>query len=106
MPPRRQTPAVIGLQEPLPVQPVPAPIICNPYDEPDKHWVYDTSTGEARQESGRRPASYWYQTERTGESRDVQLPGFAEEQRDDLPLINRLRADVRRWREAGYRGTT
>ena len=28
---------------------------------------------------------------------------FAEEERDDLPLVNLLREDVRRWREADYR---
>ena len=31
---------------------------------------------------------------------------YAEEERDDLPLVNRLRADVKRWRESGYRGAS
>ncbi len=31
---------------------------------------------------------------------------FQEEERDDLPLVNALRADVRRWREANYRNAT
>ena len=31
---------------------------------------------------------------------------MAEEERDDLPLVNALREDVRKWREAGYPGAT
>lgn len=31
---------------------------------------------------------------------------FAEEERDDLPLVNLLRDDVKRWREADYKGVT
>ncbi len=31
---------------------------------------------------------------------------LAQEQQDDLPLPNLLRDDVRRWREADYRGAT
>ena len=36
----------------IPIQPVERPILCNPYEEPDAHWVYDTETGEARQATG------------------------------------------------------
>jgi type III restriction enzyme len=52
---------------------------------------------------GRRPASYWYKTQRTG---SAQRELFAEEERDDLPLVNALRDDVRRWRQAHYDGAT
>ena len=31
----------------LPTQPVGAPILCGPYEEPTEHWVFDTATGEA-----------------------------------------------------------
>lgn len=86
-------------QQQLPIQPVSNPILCAPYAEPDWHWKYDTASGEASKVPGRREASYWYQSRRTGGS---QLGFFAEEERDDLPLVNALRADVRRWREAGY----
>src|SRR4051812_4399155 len=86
-------------QQQLPIQPVNRPILCSPYSEPTKHWVYDSQSGDASMAEGRRPASYWYQSQRTGGS---QLGMFAEEERDDLPLVNLLRADVRRWREAGY----
>jgi type III restriction enzyme len=92
-------------QPQLPIQPVNKPILCSPYLEPTEHWVYDTDTGDASRMSGRRPASYWYQDQRTG-SAQAALPGFAEEQRDDLPLVNALRDDVKRWRNANYEGAT
>ena len=50
----------------LPIQPAEQPILCSPYKEPDAHWVYDTETGEASQNPGRREAGYWYKTQRTG----------------------------------------
>jgi hypothetical protein len=50
----------------LPMQPVNKPILCNPYEEPTEHWVYDRATGEPSRMSPRRPASYWYKTQRTG----------------------------------------
>ena len=87
----------------VPIQPVDKPIICKPYDEPNDHWVYDTQTGQASRAGKRRPASYWYKTQRTG---SAQRELFAEEERDDLPLVNLLRDDVRRWREADYRGAS
>ena len=83
----------------LPIQPVEQPILCSPYKEPHQHWLYDTSTGIPSKNSGRRPASYWFKTERTG---SAQLSLLAEEERDDLPLVNALRDDVRRWREGGW----
>jgi len=102
---RRSGNVVVPGQEPLPVQPVDRPILCNPYEEPRDHWVYDKETGAASRAGTRRPASYWYKTERTG-SAQLTLTGLAEEERDDLPLVNALREDVRKWREAGYPGAT
>ena len=78
----------------LPLQPVEEPIICSPYAEPAAHWLYDTGTGMPSQIEGRREAGYWFKTERAG---SAQQALFAEEERDDLPLVNVLRADVRRW---------
>ena len=40
---------------------------------------------------------------RTG-SQQLQL--FGQEEWDDLPLVNALRADVERWRETNYRNAT
>ncbi len=89
-------------QQSLPIQPVDRPILCSPYDEPAEHWAY-TTEGDAIRVPGRRPASYWYKTQRIAEG---QLSLIAEEQREDLPLVNALRADVKRWRASGYEGAT
>ena len=89
----------------IPIQPVENPILCNPYEEPDAHWVYDTQTGEASKYPGRREAGYWYKTKRTG-SEQRQMRFIQEEERDDLPLVNALRSDVKRWRESNYRNAT
>jgi type III restriction enzyme len=89
----------------VPIQPVEKPILCNPYEEPADHWVYDKVTGEANHGGMRRPAGYWYKTERTGSATGY-LPGLADETWDDLPLVNALREDVARWRKADYRGAT
>lgn len=86
-------------QEQIPIQPVENPILCSPYREPDQHWLYDTRTGVPTKTPGRRPASYWFKTDRTG---STQMSLLAEEERDDLPLVNSLRDDVKRWRESGW----
>ncbi len=86
-------------EEPIPIQPVENPILCSPYKEPAQHWLYDTKTGVPSKTPGRRPASYWFKTERTG---TAQLDLFAEEERDDLPLVNALRQDVKHWRTKGW----
>ncbi|MDW8342642.1 MAG: DEAD/DEAH box helicase family protein [Geminicoccaceae bacterium] len=90
-------------QQEIPIRPVERPILCSPYEEPKEHWTYDLQTGEARRTPGRRPASYWYKTERTG---SAQLSLLTQERQDDLPLANLLRDDVKRWRETDYRGAT
>ena len=87
----------------IPIQPVEHPILCNPYEEPDAHWVYDTETGEAIRQPGRRDAGYWYKTQPVGTQ---QLQLFQEEERANLDLVNKLRDDVRRWRAANYRNST
>ncbi len=87
---------------PRPVQPVEDPVLCSPYEEPNRYWLYDNE-GVPRLMPGRRPAGYWYKTVRTGK---IQEDLFREEQRDDLPLVNALRDDVKRWRESNYRGAS
>src|SRR5215813_8521543 len=54
-------------------------------------------------EGRRRDAGYFYKTDRVGAA---QGGLFSDEQWDDLPLINLLRKDVRRWRDADYRGAS
>ena len=85
-----------------PTQAVDDPIINNPYEEPELHWVYQN--GKPYKMEGRRSASYWYKNKATGAAAQRSL--FQEESRDDLPLINALREDVKRWRKSGYRGAT
>lgn len=90
------------LEEPLPIQPVEKPILCSPYDEPDQHWLYDRTTGIPTKQAGRRDAQYWFKTERIG-SAQMKLAGVVtEEDTDDLPMVNALRHDVRRWRDSGW----
>lgn len=91
------------MNEATPIQPVPQPILCNPYEEPADHWLYDRDTGVPKRAGHRRPAGYYFKTERTG-SQQQRL--FADEQFDDLPLVNALREDVKRWRLADYRGAS
>ena len=91
------------MAENTPIQSVASPILCNPYVEPRDHWLYERESGVAKQAGVRRPAGYYYKDERTG---SAQRGLFADEQFDDLPLVNLLRDDVRRWREADYRGAS
>ncbi len=83
------------------IQPVENPIICSPYREPDYHWLYDLSTGIPQKIQGRRPASYWFKSEEA-RAGSAQMRLLAEENREDLPMVNALREDVRRWRESSY----
>ncbi|MFN7944178.1 MAG: DEAD/DEAH box helicase family protein [Blastocatellia bacterium] len=90
-------------EQQLPIQPVERPILCSPFEEPDQYWFYKPDTGQMTKVPGRRKAGYFYKTESvaTGQARL-----FAEENFDELTLVNLLREDVKRWREAGYRGAS
>ena|SRR2546423_7515054 len=92
----------MNTQQEIPIQPVENPIICNPYDEPNDHWFYNEH-GDATRPGHRRPAGYWYKTDRVSAG---QRALFLNEQRDLLDLVNLLRQDVRRWRDSGYRGAS
>lgn len=97
---------VTSAQPPIqPVQPVENPILNSPYQEPTEHWVYQQN-GDPQRMQGRRPASYFYTTERAADVSQPMLTGLAEENREDLELVNTLRKDIRRWRTSGYRGAT
>ena len=85
------------------IQAVPDAIINRPYEEPTKHWRYPEN-GVPFEMGARRPASYYYTTRRTGDAQMDLLSAM--EGSDDLPLVNRLREDVKRWREQGYRGAS
>ena len=90
-------------EEQTPIQPVEDPILCSPYEEPDRHWRYDRQTGIPSEEPGRRESAYWYKSELTG---TAQRSLLADEEQDDLPLVNALRADVKRWRKSGWEGAS
>src|SRR3712207_2532414 len=101
---RTRRPPVTQYEPPadlVPTQAVENPILNGPYEEPAWHWTY--IRGQPSKQQGRRPASYWYRTQKTGTTQESL---FAEEERDELPLVNALRADVKRWRDAGYRGAS
>jgi hypothetical protein len=90
-------------QQEIPIQPVEKPILCNPFTEPTAHWHYDRKTGVPSKRDWRRPASYWFKTERTGAA---QMELLTPEESEDLPLVNALRDDVRQWRKSKYENAT
>jgi len=91
--------------EPVLIQPVESPVICKPYHEPTQYWEYDRETGCADKKPGRRPSAYWYR-DPSVDTRRGQMSLELEEDRRDLQLVNRLRSDVKRWRESGWEGAT
>jgi len=103
--------------EPVLIQPVESPVICKPYYEPTLHYEYDRTTGRATKEPGRRPAMYWYKLS-DEEVRQQKLPLHFKDARGDeirleldegrreLVLVNKLRSDVKRWRNSNYEGAT
>ncbi len=94
------------VQVELPIQaPVEEPIINSPYYEPILHWSY-SKEGKANKIPGRRKASYFWTTQKTG-SNQLLLEGIDSDYgADDLPLVNALREDVAKWRQAGYENAT
>jgi type III restriction enzyme len=85
----------------VPTQAVENPVINNPYTEPNRYWLY--KGGIPSVVEARRPARYYFKTQRVGAAAG-EMELFKEENEEDLPLVNALRADVKRWRESGYRG--
>jgi len=84
-----------------PTQAVDDPIINNPYEEPTAYWRY--RDGIPEKIPGRRPARYYFKSKRVV---STQKTFFQDEHEENLPLINALREDVKRWRNSGYRGAT
>ncbi|GAM10437.1 hypothetical protein OR1_02726 [Geobacter sp. OR-1] len=84
-----------------PTQAVDDPILNSPYEEPKQYWRY--ADGVPHKVPGRRPARYHFKDKQTGAA---QQDLFKIETEDDLPLINALRKDVKRWRDSGYRGAS
>ena len=101
---RRKRAATADHTVQVPMQPVDKPILSSPYEEPSEYWVYDLETGEASRAPGRRPAGHWYREEATAGNEQAAM--LTEENFVSLELVNRLRSDVRRWRDSGYEGAT
>ena len=96
------------LQTELPIQaPVEEPIINSPYKEPLQHWSY-SKEGKAQKTPGRRRASYFWTTQKTGSLQQTfEAEGFDTDfGSDDLPLVNSLRHDVAKWRASEYENAT
>lgn len=92
-------------QQEIPIQPVDKPILCSPYEEPTAHWVYDPETGRPSRQDGRRVAGYWMDAYGTI-NEQLELSIAREEGWSTLPIVNKLRSDVKRWRESEYRNAT
>ncbi len=74
-------------------------IINSPYVEPKCHWHYDRKARTFEKEEGRRPAGY---VVATPNSKDFDDPGVFV----PLPLVNKIRPRVNKWRESNYPGIT
>jgi len=74
-------------------------IVNGPFEEPRRHWSYDSATHSFDLKEGRRSAGY---VKATPGSRSFDDPGVFHE----LPLVNQIRQRVKLWREAGYPGVT
>ncbi|MXZ61100.1 MAG: hypothetical protein F4087_05905 [Gemmatimonadetes bacterium] len=87
----------------IPVEPGGQPILCSPYEEPNEHWLYTRDRPRPERIASRRDASYWFKSVRAGSAQRLLLP---DEDVDDLPLVNALRYDVRRWRNSGWQNAS
>ncbi len=74
-------------------------IINSPYEEPRRHWEYNPLRMAFELAEGRRPSGY---TVASTERRVVNDAGVFVE----IPLVNRIRARVKEWRERGYAGVS
>ena len=74
-------------------------IVNSPYEEPGHYWHYERETRLFDQAEGRRPAGY---VVASPDSKAFDDPGVFIE----IPMVNRIRPRVRRWRENGYPGVS
>ena len=80
---------------------VPQPIICSPFEEPDKHWHIEDGSAPTEPARGRRPVHYFYRD--PGKETDEGAPTGT---LIELKLVNLIRDRVKDWRRAGYPGVT
>ena len=74
-------------------------IICNPFVEPTKHWLFIREKKKFEMISGRRPAGFLIATPASKDSDD---PGIFRE----IALVNKIRPRVDDWRANGYPNVT
>ncbi|MCR4318668.1 MAG: DEAD/DEAH box helicase family protein [Planctomycetes bacterium] len=74
-------------------------IVNSPYVEPKKYWKYEHETKLFDLIEGRRPAGYVVASK---DSRSRDAAGVFIE----IPLVNKIRPRVARWRKSGYPGVT
>lgn len=75
------------------------PIVNNPFEEPQQHWVYEQGQPVLKQE--RRKSGYYLRPRTRGE----QVALF-EEEFVELDVVNTIRERVKAWRNQGYPGAT
>lgn len=93
------------MNEPTLIQPVEdSPVICSPYSEPTAYWEINKNTVTPKKQPGRRPSAYWFKDPNAVTT--AQIAFEINEERRDLVLVNKLRGDVKRWRESGWEGAT
>ena len=73
-------------------------IINSPFREPSKHWDFERTIGKHHQKRGRRLAGYVIssQSKKYSEAGDFR----------EIPLVNKIRPRVKKWRESNYPGVT
>lgn len=74
-------------------------IINSPYEEPKYYWSFDREIRTFNKKEGRRPAGYVIATQA---ARSFDDPGIFVE----IPLVNKIRPRVKKWRESNYPGVT
>jgi type III restriction enzyme len=74
-------------------------IICSPFVEPTKHWLFKRERKKFEMISGRRPAGFLIATPASKDSDD---PGIFRE----IELVNKIRPRVEDWRANGYPNVT
>ncbi len=73
-------------------------IINSPFEEPKQHWDFERTRGKHFIKEGRRPAGYVIAS---SDKKYQSVGDFIA-----LPLVNKIRPRVKKWREAGYSGVT
>ena len=81
---------------------VPQPILNPPFGEPREHWHIVEGETPSRK-PGRRPAMYFYRDPKVKPEKEY---GPVAATAIELKLVNRIRAQVKKWRLEGYPGVT